>query len=327
MNYSLAEIPSGVAGTDRTVREIMRLVDYDLKRPQIRLLATRHLQSYGIPSKDKIGEARAIYQMVRRNIRYQKDPIGIETVQSPTTTWQIRAGDCDDHVGLVAALAMSIGIPVRLRVIGFNQDNLIHIFPELLVDNKWIPADTTEPERGFGWRPKKFPIEKIYNFKGEVVNMGEIKKGALQTGIYNAVMNTLNNNWANGLINKKDVEGYVSVIDGGNFPSKKALYVEPTRKAIVDFLNYVNSKNIGSLKPGGLSGMEGLGGFLSSVWGAVKSVVGGVVKTVTGSGGGETQVVVQQAPAPVSTGFFDQPYAMPLMIGGGGLLLYLLLKR
>ena len=326
MNYSLAEIPSGVIGTDKTVREIIRLVHYDLKKPFIRLIATRFMQSYGIPSKDQLGEARGVYHIVARHIRYQKDPVGIETVQSPETTWRIRAGDCDDQSGLVAALAMSIGIPVRLRVVGYSPDNLVHIFPELYVGAKWIPADTTEPSRGFGWRPESFPTELIYNLKGEVQNMGSyLKQGELTGQIYSAVTATLQNNWQNGLINHNDVNGYLSVIDGGNFPTKNPLIVEPTRKAISDFKASIQS--VGSLKPG-LSGLEGLNGFLSSVWKSVKKVVGGVVKTAMG-GGGETQVVVQPAAAtaPTSTGFFDSPYAMPMLLGGGALALFLLLRK
>ena len=119
MNHTLSEIPGGIAGTDKTVQEIARLVRYDLERPQLRLMASRLLRNHEVQSKNYLGEARAIFNFVTHRIRYQKDPLDVETVQSPTATIEIGAGDCDDHCGLVAGLAMAVGIPARLRVVGY----------------------------------------------------------------------------------------------------------------------------------------------------------------------------------------------------------------
>lgn len=286
MNYRLAELPGGVGGVDATLAEIGRLVESDLKQTALRFHATQILRS--VPSKDVIGEARAIYAWVRRNIRYQKDPLGIETVQSPVVTLRLRAGDCDDHSALVVGLAAAVGIPGRFRVIGTSSESFIHIWPELLVGGKWLPADTTEGG-GLGWRPRRFPVERVYSLAGKVdgmagaalpailpVTVGEVKKQ-----IYAAVWSTLRGNWTSGLINLADVKSYLRVIDEGNFPTKKPMLVEPTRQAIIDFMAWAPS-NLGpsSKLSGQLSGLEGLNGFLGSVFKAVTGVVGSVVKTV-----------------------------------------------
>jgi len=303
MRFTLSEIPGGVAGTDRTVQEIARLVRYDLEQPQLRLVATRLLRNHGIQSKNHIDEAKSIFAFVSTRVRYQKDPVDVETVQSPITTLEIGAGDCDDHVGLVAGLAMAVGIPARLRVVGYSEDRFVHIFPELFVDGRWYPADTTEPERGFGWRPRKFPLERVYNLNGEVHDMSgnesmHVTRGDVKKAIESAVTETLSANWQAGLINLADVEGYLGVIRAGNFPTRNELAVEPTEKAITEFAAYIVDNRIGSLKPAGSStGLEGLSGFLSSIWDAGKQAVGGVLTTYQPApGGGENAPLIRISP-------------------------------
>ena len=358
MQYRLSEISAGRAGTDQTVREIIRLLKDDLKRPKIRLLATRLLQSYQIASKDHYGEAQAIYRFVSRHIRYQKDPIEIETVQSPEATWTIRAGDCDDHVGLVAALATAVGIPARLRVFGYDQERFVHILPELRINGVWYPADTTEPRRGFGWRPPKFPVEIVYNLNGEVNNMPlaqtpVARRDELETSIYNEVMKTLSGNWSSGRINRSDVVSYLRVISEGNFPTKEPVLVNPTKQAIKDFLSHIDRNDSRSNKPNGqLSGFEGLDGFLGSVWKAVKRgvgvVVGGVAGTavkILGGGGGQQPAPTTVTPAvntgtrltrtrvsPGATqafgaGMFGSGSMMPMMLAAAAVVAVVLMKK
>ncbi len=284
MNYRLSAIPSGLAGTDATVREIARLVRYDLERPELRLLVTRVLNHARVRSKNHLQEAQTLYRYVIGRVRYQKDPVDLETVQSPTVTLGVGAGDCDDLSGLVAGLAMAIGIPARFRVIGYSDNDLVHIFPELFAGGRWWPADATEPHRGFGWRPKRFPVERVYDLNGEAQNMAELKeekqvtRGRVRAAIAEAVGKTLSSNWQAGLIDLDDLRGYLRVIDEGNFPTRDPLAIEPTTQAIRNFIDYVVGKRVGSLKPGGSQGrLGGLDGFLSSVWDAGKKAVGDLV--------------------------------------------------
>ena len=272
--------------------------------------------------------------------------MGVETVQSPTVTLSLGAGDCDDHSGLVAGLAMAVGIPARLRVIGYTDDHLVHIFPELFVNGRWYAADTTEPQRGFGWRPKRLPVERVYTLNGEVSDMAgngtlNVTKGQLKKAIKSKVTEVLSSNWQAGLINLDDVRGYLRVIREGNFPTKNELAVEPAQQAIEDFESFIVTNRVGSLKPAGSSsGLEGLDGFLSSIWGGVKSVVGRVI--------GTSKPAPAPAPAPGPAPYTPAPYIRPVirapqpvaaagMFGAmgstvplliaGGLALFLILKK
>lgn len=285
MDYRLSAIPSGLGGTDATVREIARLVRYDLERPQLRLLITKVLNHARVRSKNHLQEAQTLYRYVIGRVRYQKDPVGLETVQSPTVTLGLGAGDCDDLSGLVAGLALAVGIPARFRVVGYGDDDLVHIFPELFAGGRWWPADATEPHRGFGWRPKRFPVERVYDLNGEVQNMAELKeqkrvsRGQVRAAIGRAVTETLSSNWQAGLIGLEDLRGYLRVIEEGNFPTRDPLVVEPTTQAIREFVDYIVENRIGCLKPEGSRGrLGGLDGFLSSVWDAGKKAVGDLVQ-------------------------------------------------
>jgi hypothetical protein len=168
-----------------------------------------------------------------------------------------------------------------------------------------------------------------------------LTRGELKGAIYQEVTNVLTSNWQAGLINLADVKGYLRVIAEGNFPSKEPVLVEPTESAIRDFIAHVETNKIGSVKPAGsLSGMEGLGGFLKSIWNGVKKAVSTVAKIVTGGG---SQPVVKVSPtviipkevikADVSPGAAEAFGAgmfggntVPLLVGAAVLLVVLLKK-
>jgi hypothetical protein len=297
VQYELAEIPSGLRGTDATVEKIFHLVRQDLLNPELRLFATDILNRAGTRSKAHLAEVRALFRYVGHNIRYQKDPVGIETVQAPLVTLKIGAGDCDDLSGLLIGLALSIGVSIRVRVVGYSKDDFTHIWPEFFVEGKWWPADATEFNRGFGWRPPRFPVEKTYTLKeGGDMQLSQVvapelmlRRGDLKRAIIAEVTGVLRQNWQRGLINLADVQGYLRVIREGNFPARSPLLVGPTEIAISAFIDTVVENRWGSLKPQGTrSGLEGLDGFLSSVWKGVKKAVktvGGAALSVVPGGG------------------------------------------
>lgn len=118
-------------------------------------------------ARDDKCEARAIYDWVRKNIRYSGDiaphklPSGdvdsVDLFQTAKQTADFKGGDCDDHSILVSTLAILNGIQARLRVTSpykWGQDNFTHIYPVLgLPKNdpkKWVAVDTTLPGDKFG---------------------------------------------------------------------------------------------------------------------------------------------------------------------------------
>ena len=110
IRFTLEQIPYGEAGTDATVRKIASLVDQAVKDQRVRLVALRILEWAGAENHSTTAAAKSIFRWVKHHIRYIRDPVGLETVQAPEVTLRLKAGDCDDHTALVAALAMSLAI-------------------------------------------------------------------------------------------------------------------------------------------------------------------------------------------------------------------------
>ena len=106
-------------------------------------------------------------------------------------------------------------------------------------------------------------------FKIPTVNRGQIKRA-----IVKKVTEVLSRNWQAGLIDIDDIKGYLKMIEGGNFPSKQPLLVEPTEQAIRAFAEHVEGNNVGASKPTGyMGGLAGLNGLFRDVWGGVKDAV------------------------------------------------------
>lgn len=139
----LLSIPSGSTGTLVTLKWMKKFARNYKKSQKIRGLALSLVKSLG--SKNFIGEARLIHRYVRDNIRYVRDIVGVETIQTPIKTLEIGQGDCDDKSVLAASLLLAIGHPVRFAAVGFNRENYSHVFPETKIGSKWIAVETTEP--------------------------------------------------------------------------------------------------------------------------------------------------------------------------------------
>jgi hypothetical protein len=317
MRFLLSSIPVGEKGTDVTVGRIIHHVQASLHRPVCRLTSIGILARARVPNKNTRAAAAALYDYVKANIRYLPDPIDVETIQDPEATLKIRAGDCDDHSTLMAGLAAAIGIPVRFRVLGTAPDLFVHIFPELYVDGAWLPADTTETAV-IGQRPRNFPSEKIYPLNGSAYMQGlaqaavPLKVDTVQTVAYRSTIKTLKDNWRNGLIDLRDVNSYLRVIDEGNSPSKGTILEASIRDAIVTFRDEMVRSGTPSRKPPGMSGLEGLDGFLKSIWNGVKKAVGtavnvaatiipggGAIKSIVTSAISAVKGAVQQKTAPI----------------------------
>lgn len=165
MEFGYQEIAPGEAGIDQTVDIMAQHVAAALRRPTIRLKAVEIVTAAGASSKTPTNAAQAIYSWVKNNIRYVHDPVNVETIQDPDVTLQLKAGDCDDQAALVSALMNAIGIETRYRVIGAGD--MLHIYPEIFVNNQWIGVDTTITGQ-FGTKPHG-TYQKFYNSAGRTI--------------------------------------------------------------------------------------------------------------------------------------------------------------
>lgn len=280
MRYTLQDIPAGEAGTDATVKRLAELIEYAERRPDVRLVALQIINSAKISGRDKQAVGAAIHRFVKNRVRFVNDPIGIETVQQPEITLRLGAGDCDDQAALVAALARAVGIPARFAVIGQTPDTFRHIFTELQINGKWVPADTTSP-RPFGAAVPNLGSKKTYSLKNngglsmpETYQMSmPIRRDVAADAVRQQTWAKLTQGWEAGEIDNNDLRQYLAAIDQGLVEFAGNTFFEPTiKQAVNDFLGYVESNQIMARKSVA-TGLQGLSGFFGDLWNGVKSVI------------------------------------------------------
>lgn len=113
---------------------------------------------WAVPERDWLGEIKAVFDYVRKNVRFTRDPHDLELFQKPRRTLETKIADCDDLTILSCALLQSIGYPVFIRVIGINSKSFSHVY--LLVaypphePKQVTPFDASRGE-GVGWELKE----------------------------------------------------------------------------------------------------------------------------------------------------------------------------
>lgn len=139
-------VPKGDRGTLVTARLIAGLIQDGAKDFYVRQKAIEVFRKYRVRPKDRAGEVRALFDWVRRNIRYTRDVFRTELLHSARRMLELRAGDCDDMSILLGAMLVSTGHPVRLVLAGFRPNRphaYSHIYPEVNLKGLWIPIDAT----------------------------------------------------------------------------------------------------------------------------------------------------------------------------------------
>src|SRR4029078_16516 len=152
---TLIRVPSGSRGTLATAEIIGRMVRRGAKDFLVRQKAIQIFRIAGVKPKDRFGEIRALFEWVRRNMRYTRDIFPLELLHTARRMLGLRAGDCDDMTILLGAMLMSTGHPVRLILAGFRKKKphaYSHIYPEVNVRGGWIAIDATV-DQPIGWAP------------------------------------------------------------------------------------------------------------------------------------------------------------------------------
>lgn len=145
----------GNTGTLRTAKIIAKLVQDGAKDFYVRQKAIEVFRTYDVKAKNRMGEVAALFDFVKRNIRYTRDIFRVELLHSARRMLELRAGDCDDMTILLGAMLLSTGHPVRLVLAGFrpNQPHAYsHIYPEVNVRGRWMAVDATM-NKPIGWAP------------------------------------------------------------------------------------------------------------------------------------------------------------------------------
>ena len=156
MTTTYEEIAPGRGGTRRTLSVMRSLVERGKRDPRLVHLARRIVQ--GAPERDVVAELSALSDYVRQKVRFTRDPVGVETLSDAAGVLQNRAGDCDDHVVLLATLAECVGHRVRFKVGGPHADRYQHVWLEAS-DRRggWLPLDPINRTANVGWEAP-FPV-------------------------------------------------------------------------------------------------------------------------------------------------------------------------
>lgn len=151
----VVRVPKGTRGTLLTARLIAELIRSGAKDFYVRQKAIEIFRMRGVRAKDRWGEVCALFDWVRRNVRYTRDIFRVELLHSARRMLELRAGDCDDMTILLGAMLLSTGHPVRLALAGFRPSKphfYTHIYPEVNVRGRWFAIDATMPHP-IGWAP------------------------------------------------------------------------------------------------------------------------------------------------------------------------------
>jgi Transglutaminase-like superfamily len=185
--YFRQPLLAGESGTVQTIAKMRELVDAALRDPAIIRLATdivRHVAAY-----DEMGEAQAIYDWVKSNIRFTKDPATKEKLYPPAELLKICAGDCDDISMLMATLLMAIGYVARLVTVSANgsaPDQFSHVYAEAQVQGQWIPMDAARPDSLFATEPPMYYRKRAWSLVDDSYqDLNGTQRGLHGTKIYN----------------------------------------------------------------------------------------------------------------------------------------------
>lgn len=151
-------LSEGDAGTEETVREMVRLIEEGSRDPAVHELAHRIVHQARVRPFDFGGERRAVYEWMRRSIRFFRDIDGKETLKSARRTVELAGGDCDCQTVLACALLKAIGQRTRIVTISSHPrapEIFSHVFAEVRDERgRWVPVDAARRQARFGRGPQ-----------------------------------------------------------------------------------------------------------------------------------------------------------------------------
>jgi hypothetical protein len=150
---------------DETIKKIIETVNPG--SPDVRTLATELGRRF---EAGNFKQARRIYEYVRDEIHYIRDPLPFEDIQSPETTLKRLSGDCEDQAILLCSLLLAIGFETALLFADTDGDGQPdHVYSAVHIPNapdlykpfankkiegrdlrNWIPLDPTSEDLDFG---------------------------------------------------------------------------------------------------------------------------------------------------------------------------------
>jgi predicted transglutaminase-like cysteine proteinase len=159
-------LADGDAGVDQTIRAMRSLIDAGKKDPGIHELAACILRQSHVRAFDLMGEARAVYEWVRRNVRFTRDVYGKETLHAAPDVVRLGIGDCDDFTILMCSLLGTIGHQTRIVTIAGHAEDpgqFSHVYPEVCISGRWVPMDAARRAPRLGLAPKLYFRKRLWS--------------------------------------------------------------------------------------------------------------------------------------------------------------------
>ena len=160
-------LAGGDTGVEQTIAQMRRLIEQGKKDPQVHEYAAAIIRSCNVPAFDWNGEARAIFEWVRRNIRFTRDVYGKETLHSAPEILRLGIGDCDDFTILICSLLATIGAKTRIVTVSNHAEDpsqFSHVYPEVKIPNgSWIPLDAARRSPAFGRGPENYFRKRLWD--------------------------------------------------------------------------------------------------------------------------------------------------------------------
>lgn len=180
------KFPDGIRGNYKTVKFMKKKAIERAKHPFVRQLVIQILNHNGTESHNHLDEARAIGEWVKANVRYMKDPAGIELLQDPVMLIEQAVkgearGDCDDMVLLAMTLLICAGIKPWIKVVRYHNDfgPYNHIYLAVNENNyrgnkEWLIIDPIVKDEPIGYEVPHASSEVIDGMGGLGKFMGEV---------------------------------------------------------------------------------------------------------------------------------------------------------
>lgn len=130
--------------TTTTMSELVERhkTDVTIRQYVADIVREKNLEQGDVPSL-----CDAVYEWVRKRVKYWADIHDVETIQSPHVTLELGIGDCDDLSVLAATLLQAAGVPTQWLLLGYTGDYPEHIcvycpaHPAMTVDCSVSPSE------------------------------------------------------------------------------------------------------------------------------------------------------------------------------------------
>lgn len=153
----------GLKGTQQTLAWMAYLVRRDSQSLYIRRFAENVVKS--CPGHGFDCEVKTLFEFVRDQITYRRDPVGVERVQDARRTLLFGAGDCDDKSVLLATLLAALGHPSCFTVLGSAPGNYAHVFVTVQGPTGNVALDPTHERAPAGWQAQAPAIAHYQIFR------------------------------------------------------------------------------------------------------------------------------------------------------------------